>query len=58
MLFVFDYGDEWCFEIEVRSLGEQVKGTRYPRLLTTKGASPEQYQSEDDDWDGQDRENG
>ncbi len=49
MQFVFDYGDEWCFEIEVRGFGETAKGQAYPRVLATKGASPEQYPAWDDD---------
>jgi hypothetical protein len=56
MQFVFDYGDEWCFELEARGMGEKVKGTRYPRVLATKGVSPEQYPSEDEDWDDEDWE--
>jgi hypothetical protein len=53
--FVFDYGDEWCFEIEVRSLGQTAKGVKYPRVLARKGDGPEQYPDfEDEDWDEED----
>lgn len=47
MQFVFDYGDEWCFEIEVRGFGDKVKGVKYPRILAAKGEPPEQYP----DWE-------
>ena len=57
MQFVFDYGDEWCFEIEVRSFGETAKGVDYPRILTRKGDGPEQYPNfEDEDWDDEDED--
>ena len=48
--FLFDYGDEWRFEIELRGFGTKTKGTRYPRLLAVKGDSPAQYP----DWDDED----
>jgi len=43
MLFVFDYGDEWRFTVELVKLGEKKPGTRYPRLVGTSGEAPEQY---------------
>jgi len=43
MLFVFDYGDEWCFTIEFVKLGAKKPKTRYPRLLVTVGDAPAQY---------------
>ncbi len=49
MQFVFDYGDDWRFEIEARGFGEKAKGVAYPRILTVKGDSPEQYPEWDDD---------
>jgi hypothetical protein len=43
MLFVFDYGSEWCFQVELVKLGGKQPGRRYPRLLGTEGDAPEQY---------------
>jgi hypothetical protein len=43
MLFVFDYGEEWCFEVELLKLGGKKPGSRYPRLLNSSGDAPEQY---------------
>jgi hypothetical protein len=48
MQFVFDYGDDWRFEIEVKDFGAKAKGVKYPRILAAKGTSPEQYP----DWEG------
>ncbi len=49
MLFVFDYGDEWCFQVELVKLGGKIPGRRYPRLLVTSGDAPEQYPDMDED---------
>ncbi len=49
MQFLFDYGDEWRFEIEVRDFAVKTKGVKYPRILAAKGASPEQYPDWEDD---------
>lgn len=49
MLFMFDYGDDWRFVVEVIGLGQKVARTRYPKVLTKVGKAPEQYGSWDDD---------
>lgn len=47
MLFLFDYGDDWRFVVELLSVNLAKKGTRYPRLVSHKGAAPEQYPDPD-----------
>ena len=47
MLFLFDYGDDWRFIVEVVGRGEREPKGRYPRVLRKVGRSPEQYP----DWD-------
>ena len=47
MLFLFDYGDDWRFIVEVVGRGEREPKARYPRVLRKVGRSPEQYP----DWD-------
>jgi len=49
MQFVFDYGDEWRFLVEVTGTGKRKKGSRYPRLVNAFGEAPEQYPDWDDD---------
>ena len=49
MLFLFDYGDEWLFQVELVAVGGKAAKMRYPRLVATKGDAPEQYPNEDDD---------
>lgn len=43
MAFLFDYGDDWLFELEVREFGGKATGARYPRVLASRGEAPEQY---------------
>lgn len=52
MIFLFDYGDEWLFELEVRSFGIKEPRAKYPRVLASKGNAPPQYR----DWDEEDEE--
>jgi hypothetical protein len=49
MLFVFDYGDEWRFEVRLTALGEKMPKTRYPRMVTSMGEAPPQYPDEDEE---------
>jgi hypothetical protein len=49
MTFLFDYGDEWHFRVEVIGLGRKEPGTKYPRLLKSTGAAPPQYPDPDDE---------
>jgi hypothetical protein len=49
MLFVFDYGDDWRFQVELRKLGAKLPQTRYPRLLASVGEAPTQYPDADDE---------
>jgi hypothetical protein len=57
MLFMFDYGDDWRFVVEVVGLGQKAAKTHYPKVLKTVGKAPEQYGSwDDDDADNEDDE--
>jgi hypothetical protein len=47
MLFMFDYGDDWRFTVEVIGLGQKATKSRYPKVLKKVGKAPEQY----GDWD-------
>jgi len=53
MAFLFDYGDEWLFRVELMGLGRKAAKARYPRVLAKAGPSPVQYPDPDDeDGDG------
>jgi len=53
MLFLFDYGDEWKFIVELVRKEEAAAGSRkkYPLLLKKVGESPEQYSPLEEDAD-------
>lgn len=43
MLFLFDYGDNWRFVVELAGFGEKEMKIKYPRVLKSVGKAPEQY---------------
>jgi hypothetical protein len=47
MLFVYDYGDEWRFRVELIGRGETAAGVAYPRVVARLGKAPEQYPGTD-----------
>ncbi len=47
MRFVFDYGDQWHFTVELKEFRERVPKMRYPKLLAAVGKAPEQYPDEE-----------
>lgn len=44
-LFVFDFGDDHQFGINVEGFGEVQEGKKYPLILEEKGKAPKQYPS-------------
>ncbi len=48
MLFLFDYGDEWLFVVELVGYGVKESKVKYPRLTASKGKSPEQYPEDEE----------
>jgi hypothetical protein len=51
MLFLFDYGDEWRFKVEVIGLGEKVPKARYPNVVKSIGTAPPQYPDLDEEFE-------
>jgi hypothetical protein len=49
MVFLFDYGDEWRFRVNLRGMGVKIAKVRYPRIVATHGDAPPQYPDPDDD---------
>ena len=49
LLFLFDYGDDWRFTVEVIGRGQKEPNARYPKVLKKVGPSPEQYAGVDDE---------
>ena len=43
MLFLFDYGDEWRFVVELKEINQAEKRDLKPKILESIGKAPEQY---------------
>ena len=55
-LYLFDYGDEWLFQITVTAIRETDTIPLRPQIVKSLGESPEQYpdMDDDDEWDDDD----
>jgi hypothetical protein len=43
MLFLFDYGDEWHFIVELKGIESQRENSKYPFVVESVGDAPPQY---------------
>jgi hypothetical protein len=43
MLFLFDYGDEWQFIVELKKITEPEPNKKSPAILEIFGKPPKQY---------------
>ena len=43
MTFLYDYGDEWRFRVEVVKLTQAQPGADFPRIVSRLGKAPPQY---------------
>jgi hypothetical protein len=61
-LYLFDYGDEWRFSVQVDKINKNApEDVQYPRVVETVGKPPPQYPNwdeEDDDWGEEDDDGG
>ena len=46
MTFVFDYGDEWKFDVKLENVSEKKSRRKNPKVIASRGEAPAQY-----DWD-------
>jgi hypothetical protein len=51
MLFLFDYGDEWHFIVELKGVESPKEGEKYPLISKFVGIAPPQYEPLDEDDD-------
>ncbi|MGV8981876.1 plasmid pRiA4b ORF-3 family protein [Clostridium sp.] len=49
-LYIFDYGDEWRFNIEVLVIKKEVIEELQGIIIESKGELPQQYPDYDDEW--------
>jgi hypothetical protein len=52
ILYLFDYGDSWEFQVMLTAIHEADVPLKHPVILKTVGESPEQYPDWDDEYDG------
>jgi hypothetical protein len=50
MLFLFDYGDEWHFIVELKGIKSQSENTKYPFVVESVGDAPPQYGEPDEEF--------
>jgi hypothetical protein len=51
MTFVFDYGDNWQFDVELESVDARKSRLKHPKIIAKGGKAPKQYDYDgDDDW--------
>jgi hypothetical protein len=50
MCFMFDYGDEWRFIVELKDEIEVSNTKHYPKVIESKGKAPKQYQNYNEDY--------
>src|SRR6266446_3500861 len=48
MTFLFDYGDNWEFKVELIGENTKERGAKYPRVVKKVGTAPEQYPREEE----------
>ncbi len=48
MLFLFDYGDEWHFIVELKGIERPKEGEKYPLIVESVGGVPLQYGEADE----------
>jgi hypothetical protein len=49
LIFLFDYGDDWRFDVTCKSIEETKSKFRKPKILNPHGTPPVQYEEPDDD---------
>jgi hypothetical protein len=49
MTFLYDYGDEWRFRVQMIEPGQAEPGADYPRIVSRTGKAPPQYSDIEDE---------
>ncbi len=54
MIFLFDFGDNWEFDVQLEEIQPPNAKIKKPKILKKYGEPPSQYWEEDDDWNDED----
>ena len=49
LLFLYDYGDEWHFIVQLKETRASEKDTKYPQIVESVGKAPPQYGDEEEE---------
>jgi hypothetical protein len=51
MTYLYDFGDNWEFDVQLEAINPPDNKIKKAKILEIHGDAPQQYWSEDDDWD-------
>ncbi|BAY24592.1 hypothetical protein NIES2100_43870 [Calothrix sp. NIES-2100] len=51
MTYLYDFGDNWKFNVQLEAIEPSDNKIKKAKILEIHGDAPQQYWSEDDDWD-------
>jgi hypothetical protein len=54
MIFLFDFGDNWEFDVQLEEIQPPNAKIKKPKILKRYGEAPSQYWNEEDDWEEED----
>ncbi len=54
MIFLFDFGDNWEFDVQLEEIQPPNAKIKKPKILKKYGEAPSQYWNEEDDWEEDD----
>jgi len=54
MIFLFDFGDNWEFDVQLEEIQPPNAKIKKPKILKRYGEAPSQYWNEEDDWEEDD----
>ena len=49
LLFLYDYGDEWHFVVQLKETRALEKNTKYPQIVESVGKAPPQYGDDEEE---------
>jgi hypothetical protein len=56
MIFLFDFGDNWEFDVLLEEIQPPSAKIKKPKILEMQGEAPKQYWDEEEDWEEDDEE--
>lgn len=51
MTYLYDFGDQWEFDVKLERIDPVNRKIKKPVILETHGEAPDQYPMSDEEWD-------